>query len=510
MEQLNLLYFLFLALSVPGGMALGYYIRKALATRSSSEAETKARAIVEDAKAQEKEILLKAKNQAIEIIDNAKRDEQNRHRDLKKTQKRLEKRESMFDQKLLDLEKRQGSLDEQVKRVESVKQEVRDIQQQQTQRLEELAHLNQDEAKHFLLERVERDAADDLAARQRKLEDQNSEVLERKARDLLATAIQRYAGSHVAETTTSTLPIQSDDIKGRIIGKEGRNIKTIEQLTGVELIVDDTPDTILISGFNPVRRHVARRALEWLISDGRIHPARIEEAVARAKKELAKDIRKAGEDAVYEANVAGLHPKLVQTLGRLKYRTSFGQNVLRHSVEVSEIGAMIASELGANVSTVKKGGLLHDIGKAVDQEIQGPHTQIGHDIMRKFGLPEDIAYIAIAHHEDTPHTLEGVIVKVADQISGARPGARKDTYEKYVQRLEELEETAKAFQGVEKCYAIQAGREIRVFVTPEKINDVEAMTLAKDIAKKIEDELEYPGEIKVTVIRETRVIQFAR
>ncbi|MBI5467370.1 MAG: ribonuclease Y, partial [Candidatus Kerfeldbacteria bacterium] len=304
--------------------------------------------------------------------------------------------------------------------------------------------------------------------------------------------------------------LPSEDMKGRIIGKEGRNIKALEALTGVELIIDETPDSIVISGFNPIRRHLAKRVLEKLMSDGRIHPGRIEDTVEHVKKEMANDMKKAGEEAAYEVGVAGLDPRLLQLLGRLKYRTSYGQNQLRHAIEVSLLAGLIAEEIGANVAVAKKGGLLHDIGKAIDHEVQGGHPQLGYEIMKKYNLPEDIAYIAIAHHEDSPKTLEGAIVKVADAISGARPGARKGTYENYVQRLDELESAAKSFAGVERAFAIQAGREIRVFVRPEEIDDYAAVKLAADIAKKIESELQYPGEIKVTVIREKRIIEYAR
>jgi ribonuclease Y len=327
---------------------------------------------------------------------------------------------------------------------------------------------------------------------------------------MLAQIMQRIASSHTAESTTTIVTIPNEEMKGRIIGREGRNIKTIENLTGVEIIVDDTPDSIMVSGFSPIRRHLAKRVLDKLIVDGRIHPARIEEVVAGSKKELALDIIKAGEDAAYEAGVVGLDPKLVQILGRLKYRTSYGQNQLKHALEVSYISGMLAHELGANAAIAKKGGLLHDIGKALDHEVQGGHPEIGYDLMKKFGLPEEVAYIAIAHHEDHPKTLEGIIVKVADAISGSRPGARKDSYENYIQRLEELEGVANSFEGIEKSYAIQAGREIRVFVTPEKIDDYAAKMLARDIANKIEAELKYPGEVKVTLIREMRVIEYAR
>jgi ribonuclease Y len=327
---------------------------------------------------------------------------------------------------------------------------------------------------------------------------------------MISAAMQRIASSHAVETTTTVVNLPSDEMKGRIIGKEGRNIKTIEQLTGVEIIVDETPQTILISGFNPIRRHIAKRALDYLILDGRIHPGRIEDAISRAKEEIIKDMKKAGEEAAYEAGVVGLDPKLIQILGRLKYRTSYGQNVLQHSIEVSLLSQLLAEELGANVAVCKKGGLMHDIGKAVDHEVKGSHPQIGYEIMKKFALPEEISYLAIAHHEDSPKTLEGIINKVADAISGARPGARKDTYENYVQRLQELESVALSFSGIEKVYAIQAGREVRVFVRPEETDDLGATKLARDIASKIEEELKYPGEIKVNVIRETRVVEYAR
>jgi ribonuclease Y len=299
-------------------------------------------------------------------------------------------------------------------------------------------------------------------------------------------------------------------MKGRIIGREGRNIRAIEQLTGVEIIVDDTPEAILVSGFNPIRRHLAKRSLDKLIADGRIHPGRIESVVEEAKKELALDIKKAGEDAIYELGITGVDPKLVMLLGRLKYRTSYGQNQLMHAIEVGKLSALLANELGANAAVAKKGGLFHDIGKAVDQEVQGGHPEIGYDIMKKFGLPEEVAYLCIAHHEDAPKTLEGIICKVADAISGARPGARKDSYENYIQRLDELEAVANSFAGVEKTYAIQAGREVRVFVVPEEIDDYKATALARSIADKIEQELKYPGEIKVNVIRETRITEYAR
>jgi ribonuclease Y len=351
---------------------------------------------------------------------------------------------------------------------------------------------------------------DELLARMRKLELQGNDDLERRSRTILSTVMQRIASNHTAESTTLMVPLTNDEMKGRIIGKEGRNIKAIEQLTGVEIIVDDTPESIMVSGFNPIRRHLAKRVLEQLMVDGRIHPARIEEVVAQAKKDLMTDITKAGEEAAYEAGVVGLDPKLIQILGRLKYRTSYGQNQLRHALEVCHISTLLAQELKADVMVCRKGGLLHDIGKALDHEIQGGHPEIGYDLMKKFGLPEEVAYMAIAHHEDSPKTLEGVIVKIADAISGARPGARRDTYENYVKRLEDLEAVANSFPGVEKTYAIQAGREIRVFINPESMDEYNMKTLARDIAAKIEQELKYPGEIKVTCIRERRIVEYAR
>ncbi|MBU1033292.1 ribonuclease Y, partial [Patescibacteria group bacterium] len=349
-------------------------------------------------------------------------------------------------------------------------------------------------------------------SRIRKLEEMESDEIDRKAKNIMAVAIQRLASSHVAETTTTNVELPSDEMKGRIIGREGRNIKTLETLTGCELIVDDTPGMITISGFSPIRRHVCKRALDKLIVDGRIHPGRIEEAVDEAKRDLALDIKKAGEDALFQMGIsmAGIDPKLVQILGRLKYRTSHGQSQLLHSMEVANLAALMAEQLGADVTVCKKGGLFHDIGKAVDHDMQGGHPELGYQILKKFGFSEDICYQSLGHHEDKPKTLEAVIVKSADAISGARPGARKDSLEQYVKRLEELEKVALSFEGVEKVYAIQAGREIRVFVNPKEINDMTAIELARNVAQKIEQELKYPGEIRITLIRETRVIEYAK
>jgi ribonuclease Y len=351
---------------------------------------------------------------------------------------------------------------------------------------------------------------EDLLSRIKKLENEEVEAVENKARDIMASTMQRLVSNYTTEITTTTVDLPNDEMKGRIIGREGRNIKVIEQLTGTEIIVDDTPNVITISGFSPIRRHIAKKTLDRLILDGRVHPTKIEGAIEEAKKELALDIKKAGEEALYEIGVAGLDPKLVQIIGRLKYRTSYGQNALRHSLEVAHLSALLAEELGADVTIAKKSGLLHDIGKAVDHEVQGTHPEIGRDIAKKFNLPQEIIDPIETHHDDRPRGLTAVIVKVADAISAARPGARHDTYERYLQRLEELEKIANSFTGVEKSYAIQAGREVRVFVMPEEIDDLNAHNMAREIAKKIEAELKYPGEIKVNVIREMRVTEYAR
>jgi len=507
---MNLLLLAPIFLCVVVGFLFGYFLRKLIASKSASSAEAKAEQMVQEAKQKEREILLEAKDKAIAIMDEAKKDEESRRRELAQSQQRLEKRESLFDQKLMDLENKQSDLEKRSKQIHSAKEEITKIKQKQLEKLEQVAGLTQEQAKNVLLENMEIRSKDDLLSRLRKLDEIASYEWDDKAKKLLSYALERCASNHAVETTTTSLTLPSDEMKGRIIGKEGRNIKTLEQLTGVEIIIDETPLTLLISGFSPIRRHLAKKALERLMVDGRIHPGRIEETVEEAKKEIALEMKKAGEEAAYDAGVAGLHPKLVQILGRLKYRTSYGQNVLSHSVEASHLAVLLAEELGGNVELAKKGGLLHDIGKAVDHEIEGGHPKIGYDICKKFGLSEEVAQICLTHHETHPTQLESLIVKVADAISGARPGARKDTYEQYLQRLGELEDLASGFEGVEKSYAIQAGREIRVFVQPGQVDDFKAHELAREIANKIESELRYPGEIKVSVIRETRVIEYAR
>jgi len=497
-------------LAVVGGFFVGYWTRKKRGLVEISSAEARAEKILNDAKAKQKELMLAAQDKALKIIEEAKREDDKRRQELSGLQARLEKRETVFSQKLLELQDKQQQLYDKVSKVEEVKEKIKAIRDEQLAKLEKIASMTREEAKQVLFKNVESEIKDDLVARINKLEKESSESLDEKARDLMSGAMQRLASTFATEITTTTVDLPNDEMKGRIIGREGRNIKVIEQLTGVEIIVDDTPNAITISGFSPIRRHVAKRTLDHLIKDGRIHPTKIEDAIKQAKEELALDIKKAGEEAMYEVGVTGFDPKLVQIIGRLKYRTSYGQNALKHSVEVAHLSALLAEELGTDVTLAKKGGLLHDIGKAVDHEVQGTHPEIGANIGKKFGLTEEVIAPILTHHDDRPDGLISVIVKVADAISAARPGARRDTFEQYIQRLEELEKIAMAFEGIEKAYAIQAGREIRIFVTPDKIDDLAAHNLAKDIAQKIEQELKYPGEIKVNVIREMRVTEYAR
>jgi len=492
------------------GIALGYYIRKQRASAKIKSAEEKAERLLNQVKTEQSELQLKAQEKALKIIEEAKAEEIKRRKEINDLQKRLEQRETAFSQKLLELQDKQQKLYDKVTKVEEAKEKIKQIKDEQLAKLEKIAKLTKDEAKEVLLKNVEAQAQEELMSRIRKLENESTEALEEKSKDMMASTMQRLVSNYTPEITTTTVDLPSDELKGRVIGREGRNIKVIEQLTGTEIIVDDTPNVITISGFSPIRRHIAKRTLDKLILDGRIHPTKIEEAIEESKKELALDIKKAGEQALYEMGITGFDPKLVQIIGRLKYRTSYGQNALRHSLEVAHLAGILAEELGADATLAKKAGLLHDIGKAVDHDVQGTHPEIGRDIAKKFGLPQEIIDPIETHHEDRPRGLTAVIVKVADAISAARPGARQDTYERYLQRLKELENIASTFKGVEKTYAIQAGREVRVFVMPDEINDLEAHNLAKDIAKKIEDELKYPGEIKVNVIREMRVEEYAR
>ncbi|PIR07299.1 MAG: ribonuclease Y [Candidatus Komeilibacteria bacterium CG11_big_fil_rev_8_21_14_0_20_36_20] len=492
------------------GVFFGYIIKKILTSQAISSAQKKAGSILEEAKQKSKNLLLESRDKALSIIDEAKNEEKERTKQSRKKEEHLSERESLFDRKIIEFEESKQKLENARHQLEKNKSEIKKIRETQLEKLEKIAKLTQDQAKDILMENTELRMKDELLHRLRKLENQASEELEAKAKNILTSIIERCAAPHTVETTTTAVALPNEEMKGRIIGREGRNIKTIEQLTGTEIIIDDTPESILISAFNPIRRQLAKKTLEKLIADGRIHPGRIEETIQEMKKELALDIKKAGEEAAYQAGIVGLDNKLLQVLGRLKYRTSYGQNQLQHALEVSHLAGILAAELGANINICKKGGLLHDIGKALDHEIQGSHPEIGYDLLKKFNISEEVAYMSLAHHEDKPKNIEGVIVKIADAISGSRPGARRDSLEEYIQRLSELENTAKSFAGVEKAYAIQAGREVRVFVSPEDIDDYQATKLARDIANKIEEELKYPGEIRVTIIREKRITEYAR
>ncbi|OGI15230.1 MAG: ribonuclease Y [Candidatus Moranbacteria bacterium RIFCSPHIGHO2_01_FULL_54_31] len=493
------------------GAVAGYLVRQNLAKRQLSTAEGQAAKMLEEAEVAVKEITLEAKNKAVEILEEAKKNEQSREEKLLLQEQRIEKRETQAEQGAQAIDAEKQRLMQKAEEIKAIREETEKLHQEELGRLEKLSQLSKEEAQKQIFQLVEEESKDALVKRMSKLENESAEELEKRSLDIMATVIQKYSRSHVSEFTTTTVAIPSDEVKGKIIGKEGRNIRALEKETGVEFIVDDTPETVIISGFDPVRREIARIALEKLVSDGRIHPARIEEAVEEGKKEIDTKIKEAGEAAAYDAGIAGLHPKLLYILGRLRYRYSYKQNVLLHSLEVSYVAGALAAELGADVMCAKKAGLLHDIGKAVDHEIEGTHVKIGMRILEKFGIGQNVIDAMKCHHDEYPHqTVESFIVTAADAISAARPGARKETAEKYIKRLEELEALINSFPEVEKSYAIQAGREVRIFVNPEATDDLGAMKLARDIAKRIEEELKYPGEIKVNVFRETRAVEYAR
>lgn len=493
------------------GAVLGYFARQTMAKRELSTAEGQVAKIIEDAEKKSADIILEAKNRSVELLEESKKETQVREEEFRRQERRLEKREDELIHRLSETEEEKKKLLKKAEEIRGIQSEVENLRKEEQEKLQKIANLSTEQAREELFRLVEEDSKDALAQRIIKLEKEGTDALEERSLNIMATIIQKYSRSHVSEFTTTTVPIPSDDIKGKIIGKEGRNIRALEKETGVELIVDDTPESVVISGFDPVRREVAKIALEKLIADGRIHPARIEEAVEEGRKAVDQKIKEAGEAAAYEAGVAGLHPKLLYILGRLRFRYSYKQNVLIHTLEVSYIAGALAAELGANVAVAKKAGLLHDIGKAVDHEIEGTHVNIGIRILEKFGVQQEVIDAMKCHHDEYPHSsLESYIVTAADAISAARPGARKETAEKYIKRLEELESLINSFSEVEKSYAIQAGREVRIFVNPEKTDDLGAMKLAKDIASRIQEELKYPGEIRVVVMRETRSIEFAR
>ncbi len=499
---------------VVGGM-VGYIMRKNIAEGTIKSAEESAAKMIIDAKreseSKKKEALLETKEEIIRIRTEADRENKERRSEITRQEKRLMQKEESLDYKLEALEKKEDNFHKKEQEIEQAKAHVLEIQGRKLKELEAISGLTSTEAKQMLLSSLEEEVQHEASIMIKEIRDHAKEEGEKKAREIIASAIQRVAADHVAETTVSVVDLPNEEMKGRIIGREGRNIRTLETLTGIDLIIDDTPEAVILSGFDPIRREVARIALEKLILDGRIHPARIEEMVEKAKKEVDQKIQEEGEQATFDTNVHGLNSEMVRLLGRLHFRTSYGQNVLKHSVEVSHLAGLMATELGANVAIAKRAGLLHDLGKAVDHEVEGPHVVIGADLAKKHKESAEVIHAIAAHHGDIEvNSLEAALVQAADAISAARPGARRETLEYYIKRLQKLEEIAESFDGVKTSYAIQAGREVRIIVEPEKVDDLSAARIARDIVKKIESELEYPGQIKVVIIRETRVVDYAK
>ncbi|MGI8877111.1 MAG: ribonuclease Y [Candidatus Limnocylindria bacterium] len=493
------------------GFGIALVLRRSLALGSESAARATADRLMAEASARQKEILLEAKDDALKIGKAAEAENRERRAELQRYESRLDKKDEQLDTKTAQVEERDRRLGEREQALEAERARIGELQEAQRVELSRVAALTQEEAREVLLQRVEGEVREIMNRRVRELETDARELADERARSYLTMAIQRYAAEATTEHTVTVVQLPSDDMKGRIIGREGRNIRTLEQLTGVDLIIDDTPEAVVLSGFDPIRRQVAKRALERLLVDGRIHPARIEEMVSKAKVEIDQAIKEAGEAAMYEVGVPGIHPDLVKLLGRLHFRTSFGQNVLRHSVEVGLVAGMLAAEVGYDVPTMKRAGLLHDIGKALDHEVEGAHTVIGGELLKRYGFPQAVIDGVVGHHGDVePVTLVGTFISAADAISGARPGARSEIVSNYIQRLQELEAVANSFIGVEKAFAIQAGREVRVIVKPEQIDDLTAARLARDVAQKIQDTMQYPGQVKVTVIRETRSVDYAK
>lgn len=479
--------------------------------QANSEADRIIKQAEDDSKRIHKEKLLEAQEEIHKLRTESERENKERRSDLQKFERRVIQKEEILDKKLQNLEQKETSLGDKLKNVAKKEEEIEAIKTQQLEKLESISGITSDKAKEIILTNAERDVRREMSIMIKEIESQAKEEAEKKSREIIGYAIQKCAADHVAETTVTVVNLPNDEMKGRIIGREGRNIRTLETLTGIDLIIDDTPEAVILSGFDPIRREVARIALEKLIADGRIHPARIEEMVDKARKEVENIIKEYGEQAAFETGVHGLHPELVKLLGRLNYRTSYGQNVLKHSIEVAHIAGIMAAEIGADIRLAKRAGLLHDIGKAVDHEMEGTHVEIGMDLLKRYKESKEVIHAMSTHHGDyEPKTIEAVLVTAADAISAARPGARRETLEAYIRRLEKLEEIANSYEGVDKSFAIQAGREIRIMVKPENVSDEDIHLLARDMTKRIEDELEYPGQIKVSIIRETRAIEYAK
>ena len=502
-------------ISAAVGIVVGMSLRKKIAESKIQGAEQEAKRLVDLAKIEaenmKKEEIIKAKEEIMKNRNELDQEIKERRSEVQKQESRMIQKEENLDRRSDNLEKKERDLEREYQSLDSQKQEVVELQEQQSKELQRISGLSKDEAKQYLLSQMEREISTEKAKLIRDLNQKAKEESNKNAKEIISYAIQKCAADHTSETTVSIVNLPSDDMKGRIIGREGRNIKALETLTGIDLIIDDTPEAVILSGFDPLRREVARIALESLIDDGRIHPAKIEESVEKAKEELAQTIKEEGERAALETGVNNLHPDIIKLLGKLKYRTSYGQNVLSHSIEVSNLARIMAEELGLDAKRARRAGLLHDIGKALDHDMEGTHIQIGVDILKKYKENPLIINAVEAHHGDVePQTLEAVLVQAADAISASRPGARRETLEAYIKRLENLETIADSFDGVEKSFAIQAGREVRIIVKPDKITDDQMTVLARDVSKRIEDEMEYPGQIKVNVIREKRVVDYAK
>jgi ribonuclease Y len=493
------------------GLVIGFVARRVIAANAVRRAEHYAERLVAEARAKQKEIVLEAKDEALRLQRAADEEGREKRADLQRAERRLLDREEALDRKMATFEQRELALDERLRGLESERAQLAEARAQQLVELERVSGLSVSEARSSLIQHIVDEAQAEASQRVREIERSAQEEGEERARRILTTVMQRISADHTSEATVTVVHLPSEEMKGRIIGREGRNIRALEQATGVDLIIDDTPEAVVLSGFDPVRREVARMALTKLISDGRIHPGRIEETVAKSRSEIEVVMRQAGEQAAYDAGVPGLHPELIKLLGRLKYRTSYGQNVLDHCVETARLAGLLAAEIGANVSESKKGGLLHDIGKAVDHEVEGPHAAIGGEIASRYGVNPVVCNAIAAHHQEVEQeSMEATVVQIADAISASRPGARGESLDNYVKRLDDLQQIALTFPGVERCYAIQAGREIRILVRPEAVDDVGSSRLARDVVRKIEEQLQYPGQIKVTVIRETRAVDYAR